>query len=222
MRRARGYADHGGIFFPTCPHRSPPCAYSAGMERSAERSAIHASGVARPTEQVARALRRLTESELLRLEALARLRARGLPGGIAWSDLLNEAIRRALDGSRPWPPGVPLLAFLAQIMRSVWSELCRRNTLERRVAQTDASVLGGADGDWMDPERIVAAAQVLTAIHKLFAHDASALDVIAGLADGRSAQEIRELQGVSETEYDSIRKRIRRTLLRHGLVGGKP
>src|SRR5271163_4921104 len=87
-----------------CPHRRPSCAYSVAMQRSAERTQIQPASLARTTEQVAHALRRLTDADLLRLEALARLRARGLPGGVAWSDLLNEAIRRALDGSRPWPP----------------------------------------------------------------------------------------------------------------------
>jgi RNA polymerase sigma-70 factor (ECF subfamily) len=134
------------------------------MERSAERQPVEPGRLARTTERVAHALRRLSDADLLRLEALARLRARGLPG-VVWSDLLNEAIRRALDGSRPRPPSVPLLAFLAQIMRSVWSELCRRNALEHRIARAGA----GTESDEMDPERIVAAAQALAAIHKLFA-----------------------------------------------------
>ena len=192
------------------------------MEQSAERHLIHPGGIARTSERVAQALRRLSGSDLLRLEALARLRARGLPGGIVWSDLLNEAIRRALDGSRPWPPGVPLLAFLAQIMRSIWSELCRRDTLERQMALTDAAVFCRTETNEIDPERVAAAAQALAAIHKLFARDAVALNVIAGLADGRTAQEIRAIHGLSEAEYDTVRKRIRRTLLRQGLVGGKP
>jgi len=192
------------------------------MQRSAERSQTQPARLARTTEQVAHALRRLTDAELLRLEALARLRTRGLPGGVAWSDLLNEAVRRALDGSRPWPPGVPLLAFLAQIMRSIWSELCRRDALERRIALTDAAAFCRTEANEIDPERVVAAAQTLAELHKLFARDAPALSVIAGLADGRTAQEIRDILDLSEAEYDTIRKRIRRILLRQGLVGGKP
>jgi DNA-directed RNA polymerase specialized sigma24 family protein len=192
------------------------------MQQSAERHRTYPGGIARTTERVAHALRRLSDSDLLRLEALARLRARGLPAGIGWSDLLNEAIRRALDGSRPWPPGVPLLAFLAQIMRSIWSELCRRDTLERSIALTDRAAFCCTRTDEIDPERIVSAAQALAEIHKLFSRDPAALNVIAGLADGRTAQEIRDIHGISETEYDTIRKRIRRTLLRQGLVGGKP
>ncbi len=61
---------------------------------------------------VGAALAALSEDDLLRLRAIARLRARSLPSGMSWSDLLHEAVLRALAGTRPWPPGVPLLAFL--------------------------------------------------------------------------------------------------------------
>jgi hypothetical protein len=45
---------------------------------------------------VSRALAALPEEDLLRLRAIARLRARSLPGDMAWSDLLHEAVLRAL------------------------------------------------------------------------------------------------------------------------------
>jgi len=51
------------------------------------------------TEAVARALAALTSADLLRLKRLAQLRARLLPG-LEWDELLNEAVLRALDGSR--------------------------------------------------------------------------------------------------------------------------
>lgn len=69
-----------------------------------------------PPRDVGAALATLSDDDLLRLRALARLRAHALPGGVAWSDLLHEAVLRALEGTRRWPPGVPLLAFLAGIM----------------------------------------------------------------------------------------------------------
>jgi RNA polymerase sigma-70 factor (ECF subfamily) len=66
-----------------------------------------------PQRDVGAALAALSEEDLVRLRAVARLRARSLPGGMSWSDLLHEAMLHALTGTRPWPPGVPLLAFLA-------------------------------------------------------------------------------------------------------------
>jgi len=53
------------------------------------------------------ALAARSEDDFLRLRAIARLRARSAPGGVSWSDLLHEAVVRALAGVRPWPPGVP-------------------------------------------------------------------------------------------------------------------
>jgi DNA-directed RNA polymerase specialized sigma24 family protein len=80
-----------------------------------------------PGRDVGAALAALSEEDLLRLRAIARLRARSLPDGMSWSDLLHEAVLRALTGARPWPPGVPLLAFLAGVMRSLCDEQWRRH-----------------------------------------------------------------------------------------------
>src|SRR5215469_3589980 len=87
------------------------------------------------TEAVARALAALTSSDLLRLKRVAQLRARLLPG-LEWDELLNEAVLRALDGSRRWPEGVPLLVFLAGIMRSLVDSRAeeRRRLAERTLA----------------------------------------------------------------------------------------
>ena len=80
-----------------------------------------------PERDVGAALAALSEEDLLRLRAIARLRARSLPDGMSWSDLLHEAVLRALTGARPWPPGVSLLAFLAGVMRSIGDEQWRRH-----------------------------------------------------------------------------------------------
>jgi RNA polymerase sigma-70 factor (ECF subfamily) len=69
-------------------------------------------------EAVAQALAALGPSDLVRLKRLAQLRARQ-QAGLEWDELLNEALLRALDGWRRWPEGLPLLAFLAGIMRSL-------------------------------------------------------------------------------------------------------
>ena len=76
-----------------------------------------------PQRDVGAALAALSEEDLLRLRAIARLRAPSLPDDMSWSDLLHEAVLRALMGARPWPPGVSLLAFLAGVMRSQFSFL---------------------------------------------------------------------------------------------------
>jgi hypothetical protein len=51
------------------------------------------------------ALKLVTGMDLLRLKAVARLHARGLPPEVGWSDLLQEAFARVLDGTRKRPEG---------------------------------------------------------------------------------------------------------------------
>jgi DNA-directed RNA polymerase specialized sigma24 family protein len=169
-----------------------------------------------PQRDVGAVLAALSDEDLLRLRAIARLRARSLPGGMSWSDLLHEAVLRALTGARPWPPGVPLLAFLAGVMRSLCDEQWRRHRRQARLPAPHDS--GGAD----DPERAYAAAEALAAIQRQFASDEAALKVITGLISGMAAEDIRHHYDLTAVEYDTTRRRIRRTLLRHGLAWSWP
>ena len=167
-------------------------------------------------QDVRAALAALPEDDLLRLRAIARLRARALPGGTSWSDLLHEAVLRALSGARSWPPGVPLLAFLAGVMRSLCDEQWRRHRRETILLSLGSA--GPAD----DPERAYAAWQALAALHRLFASDEAALKVITGLIGGMEAEEIRRHYGLTAVEYDTTRRRMRRAMLRHGLAWSWP
>jgi len=73
-----------------------------------------------------------------------------------------------------------------------------------------------------DPERTCAAAEALAAIQRLFASDEAALKVITGLISGMAAEAIRRHYGLTAVEYDTTRRRMRRTMLRHGLVWSWP
>jgi DNA-directed RNA polymerase specialized sigma24 family protein len=172
---------------------------------------------------VSRALARLSDADLLRLQTLARLRARGLPHGVSWSDLLHEAIARALDGSRQWPPGLPLVAFLSGVMRSLCDEMWRRRGREAELIVTGDEV-ACVDVACPGPnqERVFAAVEAIAAIHRLFAGDVIASRIIADLAEGLSAEEIRAKHGLSAVAYDSARRRMRRTLLKAGLSWSTP
>ncbi len=176
-----------------------------------------------PAEQ-ALALQLVTETDLLRLKAIARLHARGLPSDVSWSDLLQEAFARVLDGSRHRPEGLPILPFLAGVMRSIKAELCRRARREALQLPKLLADLEAGDADSGEPlepaftaERSFAAIQELAVIRRLFAADPQACQVIAGLADERSPEDICKAGGMSKTDYDSTRRRMRRVLLREGL-----
>jgi DNA-directed RNA polymerase specialized sigma24 family protein len=180
--------------------------------------------LATPAE-TALTLKIVSKSDLLRLKTIARIHARGLPADVGWADLLQEAFARVLDGSRQQPEGVPLVAFLAGVMRSLKSEHWRRALRESRYAQKFGTrqTVGEPDdlelgNPTLDPERLMSALQELAAIDRLFAGDRVVLQIINGLAGGLTAEQIRTAMGISKTEYDSARKRMRRTLLREGLT----
>jgi RNA polymerase sigma-70 factor (ECF subfamily) len=177
-----------------------------------------------PTDAAA-TLTALSKFDLLRLKTIARIHARGMPADVGWADLLQEAFARVLDGSRQQPEGVPLVAFIAGVMRSLKSEHWRRTLRRSRHSETVLPYQESGrpkDRELSDPspdaERLLSALQELAAINKLFAGDRVALIIINGLGDGLSAEQIRIQAGISKTDYDSARKRMRRTLLREGLT----
>jgi DNA-directed RNA polymerase specialized sigma24 family protein len=166
----------------------------------------------------------VSEMDLLRLKTIARLHARGLPPAVGWEDLLQEAFMRVLTGARLQPPQVPPVAFLAGILRSLRSEHWRRARHGAAAAESGRPVEAAREpaGSAPDPECSLMAAEQLVAIERLFAQDPVVLEIIAGLAEGLSAEQIRNCAGLSKTEYDSARRRMRRCLLREGLTCAHP
>ncbi|MDE2138031.1 MAG: sigma-70 family RNA polymerase sigma factor [Gammaproteobacteria bacterium] len=179
--------------------------------------------VLRPTES-ALALKLVSEMDLLRLKAIARLHARGMPPDVGWEDLLQEALTRVLTGARRIPKGVAPVAFVAGVMRSLRSEHWRRFGAARRRKDApgeyrayrtrELALRDAAPG----PERSLMAGEQLTAIERLFANDPVALAILDALGEGLAAGQIRARLALTGTEYDSARKRIRRCLLREGLT----
>jgi len=168
------------------------------------------------TEPVARALAALTPSELLRLKRVAQLRARLIPG-LEWDELLNEALLRALDGSRRWPEGVPLLAFIAGVMRSLVDGRAqeRRRLVERALAvgQTPAAPA---------PDDRLHARQCLAAIVKFFAGDPDVLALIAALAQQHLGCADNPAPRLGKKRREAARKRLARAILRGQLDGFLP
>ncbi|HET7924245.1 MAG TPA: hypothetical protein VFL30_05065 [Rhodanobacteraceae bacterium] len=170
--------------------------------------------------QTAVALGLITEMDFLRLKTIARLYARGLPADVGWDDLLQEALTRVIVGTRNTPDGVPTVAFVAGIIRSLRSDHRRRaqHTSQLTPAHTDRDDGTALTDAVSDPERAVTARQELEAIERLFGDDRAVLQIIACLGRGLSADQICTVLRMSKTEYDSARKRMRRRLLREGLT----
>jgi DNA-directed RNA polymerase specialized sigma24 family protein len=176
--------------------------------------------------ETALALDFVSELDLLRLKTIARLHARALPPDVGWEDLLQEAITRVLVGSRRPPEGISMVGFLAGVMRSLKSDHWRRarsgGCNPTTVLRLDQPQESYREIDLLDPsidlERALMAQQAVEAIYTLFLNDPLAQQIITGLAEGLSAEQIRSAQGISTTDYDSARRRMRRRLLREGLT----
>jgi RNA polymerase sigma-70 factor (ECF subfamily) len=175
--------------------------------------------------QTAVALKLINEMDFLRLKAIAKLYARGLPPHVGWDDLLQEAFTRVIVGSRRVPEGVTMVAFIAGIIRSLRSAHWRRAQRESGAGPAvqiddDTDSRCGVDlaDPTPDPQRALSARQELKEIERLFADDRTALQIIAGLGKGLSAEQIRAVLKISKTDYDSARKRMRRKLLQEGLT----
>lgn len=172
------------------------------------------------TKEVAEALRALSPADTARLELIAKLRARYAPG-LDWRDLLNEALAKALDGTRRWPRRLSFMLFLRETMRSEASEYVRRHVARPVVNASDLMGEGDepspvelAASEAPDPERCAIARDEVARIAALFADDPPALAVITGLALGLSPEEVQQGASLSPTQYASAQKRIRRGLAR--------
>jgi len=173
------------------------------------------------TKEVAAALAELSTADSVRLAQLARLRCLGAVG-LEWQDLLHEAFIRLLDGRRRWPRDVPLVAFMAQTMRSIATESRQADLVEFGGIESHesgdehgtANVLAKTD---ITPEREISGRQGLLEIESLFEGDAIGLAVLEGIARGDSVVEMQELLGLDPTAYATTLRRIRRRLSNHML-----
>ena len=180
--------------------------------------------VSDPPARSALALGLVSTADLLRLKVIARLQARGLPPEIGWSDLLQEAFTRVLDGSRRHPDGLPMVAFVAGIMRSLREQywrVARRGARQSRKLLAEIEIAETPEPELLDPEpspeRRAMASQEMAALNQLFADDEPARQIIAGLYQGWTPEEICAAQGISKVDYDSTRRRMRRALVKAGL-----
>jgi DNA-directed RNA polymerase specialized sigma24 family protein len=179
---------------------------------------------------VAAALAALSGADLLRLKRFAQLRSLRLPL-LNWSDLLNEAIVRALDGSRLWPRDVDFIVFLLQSIRSIASEQWRRiqrapvtreaDLLPADPANAERASLDELGRDELNPEREVLAALALRDVMTIFRADQHAMAILEGLAEGDAPTDVQRRAGMTPIQYASAQRRIRRALARAFPDGGE-
>lgn len=175
-------------------------------------------------------------------QALARLRkeAKHMIVGTRFDhphDLINETVERLLARDRLWPIHVPFERFFSNAMRSVAYGIRHLKRQKSEVLAADHVDVAAEDEDPIDlvaeesvpsveaslisEEDRQAAARDIAAIEENFKNDSEVSMILMGIEDEISPAELREMAGMSQTEYETARKRLRRGLERLSLRGNK-
>lgn len=172
--------------------------------------------------EVSDAIRDLTPDDLLKLTVIERQ----LLGGTSFRrhDLFNEAVCRALLGRRKCPADVPVIAFLAQTMKSIASH--ERERQKRIVHSVDvenqpasATIGVGELATALSPEELViereaeASAISMDEIRGVLAGDHEAARVLEGMAREMKGRELRDFAGLDQYRLDYAKARIRKAFL---------
>lgn len=175
-------------------------------------------------DEMRQAIAALSDVDLLKLErAAAWLTSRR---SLSPDDLLQEAICRSLEGARRCPRGVRLVAFVTNAMRSILSSHQKATVVDPIELAAPVSALGEGE-DEVDPlanirdsaptpeQQLLAedeANQMKAALRRLFDDDPEAELVLLDIFAGLTAEETRADLQLGETEYATIRRRIRRRI----------
>ena len=184
--------------------------------------------VIRSRHQIAASIRDLMDAQWIRLRKASAYFAWAY--GLSSDDLLQEALYRALAGSRNCPSNVDLVRFLVEAMRSIANgeaEKVENQTDVIPVVQPGALVEGAVDvKDWKEcQEEIMIAAESDEAIRQtllgLFPDDRQARDLVDGILTGYEGEELRALTDLDQKGYASKRRLMRRTIDKHHPRGRK-
>ena len=161
---------------------------------------------------------------------LYRLAGYFLLGGTTYKnpiELFNEAVQRTLDGRRNWPPAVAFDAYIWMIMRSI-ADADRKLEEERieflandqphfdgfdfegdRLAEY-GSAASAVDAVLEDTAAQQAVKEDLQTIEDNFKNDQNVMLVIMAIEDNIPPRELEADYGLTLTQYESARKKLRR------------
>lgn len=186
-------------------------------------------------DELRQAIESLSPEELYKLDKLATYFLFGSEYQSA-KELLNEAVMRAMNAAtgesgRAWRKSVNFMAFLVMCMRGIANdsaESCQQTRVKRIEEFATETLSGeevlGAKGhshpshedEVVEREETQEAAASAKAdadvIEKHFANDDQVSWLIMGHKDELTAQEIRQMSEMTQTEYDTAKRRFRRGL----------
>lgn len=136
-------------------------------------------------------------------------------------ELVQEALCRALAGTRMCPKGVSVVRFVAEAIRSIANgELQKVENQRDEVSVHDETIENVDSITPQEPrpnaeERMIANEQARgteNRLLELFDDDDEAQLIILGMLTGTEGAELREITGLDETAFNSKRRYVRRKI----------
>lgn len=156
-----------------------------------------------------------SQADLFKLSQIAKKHIWGCQ--MEADDLLQDAITSVLSGDRKFPRNVNPIAFFAQTMKSIaFNE--RRKTFDTITTidnELDNDPVNNIAANNIDLEIEVSASQEIKRIYDLFENDDDVATFLIEKDEGKSPDEICKSLGWNRTKYDSVQKRLRRSLNKH-------
>jgi hypothetical protein len=180
-----------------------------------------AAGYASPAEATA-AIHALTKAEYAKLERLAMYLCRSRLQGTSksWEDLLHDAIVKTFEGDRRWRSSeVTILKHLDRTMESLSSHIAESQSTQPADEDCESRVEDPTShpaGPFVSSvEARASAREEVQGVYSLFADDPEALRVLDCRGRDMKGSEILADLGMSKAQYDTISKRIRRTIMKY-------
>jgi len=169
-------------------------------------------------DEIRAAIESFDSATLLRLERAAARLADGR--GIEADDLLHDAVVKSLNGDRNCPRDVSVAVFLFNAMKSLANSALKKKQRSKQDEHTDVYDDGMGDENPDSHEQSAedsvlsaeAARQLTEEMSEVFTEDEDAQLVLMGLCQEMSPDEIQADCNLSKTDYNTIRRRIRRKL----------
>jgi hypothetical protein len=177
-------------------------------------------------EEIVAAVEALTPEDLSRLRGFAKWRVAGMgraAQGQDWEDLLRKAIAATYEGSRRWNrDAVRFRQHLLGAMRSISSH--ERDQFDEKEAMLESDLIyTSTAGDQVNPltaiestgaspQRVLEAQEKVEEIEAIANTNALAWLIWDGFRSGMNGPEIRDALSVSQKDYDTAMKWLRRKI----------
>ncbi len=136
-------------------------------------------------------------------------------------EVVQEALCRAIAGTRKCPRNVSVVRFVAEAIRSIAHDELRK--VENRRDEVSVHDEALDDPDAITPretgpnaeERIISSEQIRGTeqrLLELFDGDDEAQLIVLGMLTGSEGAELREATGLDQTRFNSKRRFVRRTI----------